>query len=318
MHQFQASKQYRHCLSLLCALALVAPMLPSLARSESVSSSPLLLAISDYRAAKSGSRYDAANKLRQTLERVSKAEIPVEMKAEATILLSDFAMSDGKKDLALKLTRDGQALLKGSVSPNTPSLLALAARVEARALLADQERLAALETIVKARLAYGAPKPAGGSQWDPQWDHLAMWQSIAMDELHEPERIKGAAIIETMLKGSGIEGNGIASCSVDYDRITRLNTEVRKPEFPAVPWLVDEVGGVFMRLNVDVKGKVTDTAVTAFSNSEEFVDRAEDAARKWKFSVPTDVNPACLQGRPQVFLYAFDDRWLPRAKSPNP
>jgi hypothetical protein len=301
----KASQDQARRFLFFCVLVLLAPLLPSFARSQTANTSPLWSAIYDYRTATPAMRFAAANKLRQTLERGSNTEFPVVLKAEATILLSDFAISDRKKDLALKLTRKGQALLKGSMSPSAPQLLALAARVETQALLADQERLAALETVVKARLAYGTPKLVGGSHWDPHWDQLAMWQSITIDTLRGPERAKGVLKFAEILYGHNIESENAKRCKGYLDRVKRLNPELGKPNFPIVPMLAGQTGAVFMRLSLDGAGQVTETVVTAFSYSEDFAILAENAVRTWKHSVPPDVNPECLKGLPQIFLYVY-------------
>jgi hypothetical protein len=305
MHFGKAMRVKGRYVLTFCMLLFLAPLLPNPARSQPANTSPLWAVIYDYRTATPATRYAAANKLRKTLERGSSTEFPIVLKAEATILLGDFAMSDSKKDLALKLTRKGQALLKGSVSPSTPQLLALAARVETQALLAKEERLDALETIVKARLAYGTPKLVGGSLWDPHWDQLAMWQSITIDTLRGPERAKGVLKLAEMLYRHDIESENAKRCKGYLDRVKRLNPELGKPNFPIVPWLADQTGGVFMRLSLDGEGRVTETVVTAFSYSEDFAILAENAVRTWKYSVPPDVNPECLKGLPQIFLYIY-------------
>ena len=282
-------------------------LVPSLAWSQTPSAnpsiSPLQASISVYRAANSSSRVSAAATLERNLKRDLSASESVELQAEATILLSEFALLDRKKDLALKLAKKAETLLLGSVSPSAPRLKVGAARVKAQALLAQQDRLEALRTIIQARVSYGRPKLSGDAQWDVSWDELFLWQKITTGLLVGPERAIGLGLLTTELGNRVLLGDRDQSCDSEYDRIKRLNPELGIPYFPIVPMLSGQSGGVAMRLTLKPDGSVQDVEVTSFSPSEDFAIVAENAAREWKFSISPDVKLECLKSRLQLIEY---------------
>lgn len=254
-----------------------------------------------YRMASTENRAMSAQTLRRALARHSDA--PAAIKAEANFLLGDFALRDGKKDLALKHANQGLKLLEGLEPTFAPDVRAFGARVKTQALLAKQNRLEAFTLILDARLAYGAPKLGPDGAWDKVWDDLYLWQQIAHTELRGGDRAKADVLLAT--RGAEIaqisQTNG--QCDFQHEPLRVVNWESNRPNYPIVPHFANQTGGVLLRLSVDRQGRVTKAETTAFSPSEDFAIMTERVATNWIVTGRRLDQAACASGRPSFTIF---------------
>lgn len=246
-------------------------------------------------------RATAAQALRRAL--AGNSEAPAAIKAEANFLLADFALRDGKKDLALKQANQGLKLLEGREPTFAPEVRALGARVKTQALLAKQDRLEAFTLILNARLAYGAPKIGPDGAWDRVWDNLYLWQQIALADLREGDRAKATALLATRAAEVGQISQTNSQCSLQHEPVRVVNWQSNRPNYPIVPHFADQTGGVLLRLSVDSQGRVTTAEPTAFSPSEDFAIMTERVAKNWIVQGRGLDEPACAVGRPSFAIF---------------
>ncbi|WP_395779929.1 hypothetical protein [Aquidulcibacter sp.] len=280
-------------------LALVSPL--TSAQADTAGPSRLAAAIQTYQTATNEGRAMAAQALRRAL--AADSDAPAATKAEASFLLGDFALRDGKKDLALKQANQGLKLLEGSGPTYAPAVRAFGARIKTQALLAKEERLEAYKLILEARFAYGAPKIGLDSAWDKVWDDLYLWQRIASSELVGVEAAVGAAFrhgyeaeLTSLLQQDG-------ECGDQNTPLVLTNWENNKPNYPIVPLFANQTGGVMMRISVDADGRVTTAMPTAFSPSEDFAIMTERASKEWIAKGDRLEEAACRVGRPIVVVF---------------
>ena len=280
----------------------LAALLPlSLARADTAGPSRLVAAIQTYQTATNEGRAMAAQALRRAL--AADSDAPAATKAEANFLLGDFALRDGKKDLALKQANQGLKLLEGSGPTYAPAVRAFGARIKTQALLAKEERLEAYKLILEARFAYGAPKIGPDGAWDKVWDDLYLWQRIASSELVGVEAAVGAAFrhgyeaeLTSLLQQDG-------ECGDQNTPLVLTNWENNKPNYPIVPLFANQTGGVMMRISVDADGRVITAMPTAFSPSEDFAIMTERASKEWIAKGDRLEEAACRVGRPIVVVF---------------
>ncbi len=246
-------------------------------------------------------RAAAAQALRRAL--AGNSEAPAAIKAEANFLLGDFALRDGKKDLALKQANQGLKLLEGREPTFAPEVRALGARVKTQALLAKQDRLEAFTLILNARLVYGAPKMGPDGAWDKVWDDLYLWQQIALAELRERDRAKASVILASRASEMDQISQTNSQCSFQHEPVRVVNWQSNRPNYPIVPHFADQTGGVLLRLSVDSQGRVTKAEPTAFSPSEDFAIMTERVAKNWIVQGRGLNEPACAVGRPSFAIF---------------
>lgn len=279
-------------------LAILVPLNASHAQTSGVE---IAAAGQAYLLSSNENRATAAQALRRAL--AGNSEAPAAIKAEANFLLGDFALRDGKKDLALKQANQGLKLLEGREPTFAPEVRALGARVKTQALLAKQDRLEAFTLILNARLAYGAPKMGPDGAWDRVWDDLYLWQQIALSELREGDRAKATVLLATRAPEIDQISQTDGQCSFQHEPVRVVNWESNRPNYPIVPHFADQTGGVLLRLSVDSQGRVTKAEPTAFSPSEDFAIMTERVSKNWIVQGRGLSEPACAVGRPSFAIF---------------
>lgn len=287
----------------LVAMGLAAWVPLASAQADPAGQGRLVTAIQTYQGATNEGRAMAARELRRALAAGKSA--PAATRAEATFLLSDYAMRERKKDLALKQAEEGLKLLGGLQAGEAAAVRALGARVKAQALLAKQERLAALKLMVDARLAYGAQKPQANAKWDKVWDELFLWVYIAYAELRGSEKKEGTDLLNARQAEFDLIGKMEGSCENQNDPLIIVNRESNLPAYPIAPMFAGQAGGVFMRLSLNPEGGVTQATATAFSTSEDFAILAERAAANWVATGKGLEQPACRAERPALVVFKY-------------
>lgn len=280
-------------------LALVSPQ--TSAQADTAERSHLAAAIQTYQTATNEGRAMAAQALRRAL--AADSDSPAATKAEASFLLGDFALRDGKKDLALKHANQGLRLLEDSGPTYAPAVRAFGARIKTQALLAKEERLEAFKLILKARIAYGEAKIGPDGAWDKVWDDLYLWQQIASSELVGVEAAVGAAFRHGYEAELASLSQQDGECRDQNTPLVLTNWENNKPNYPIVPLFANQTGGVMMRISVDGDGRVTTAMPTAFSPSEDFAIMTERAAKEWIANGDRLEDAACRVGRPIVVIF---------------
>ncbi len=280
-------------------LALVSPL--SSARADTAGQGGLVAAIQSYQTATNEGRAMAAQALRRAL--AADADAPTATKAEANFLLGDFALRDGKKDLALKQVNQGLRILDGSAPTNAPAVRALGARIKTQALLAKEERLEAFKLILEARFAYGAPKIGPEGAWDKVWDDLYLWQRIAFTELREVDKARATALVASRDAEFNQISQANGACRFQHEPVSVANWETNKPNYPIGPLFASQTGGVLLRLSFDSSGQVTKAEPTAFSPSEDFAILTERVAKNWIVQGRGLNQPACSVGRPTFAIF---------------
>lgn len=284
----------------LAAIGLAA-LVPHKAAHAQTSGVEIAAAGQAYLLSSNESRATAAQALRRALE--GNPDAPAAIKAEANFLLGDFALRDGKKDLALKLANQGLKLLEGREPNFVPEVRAFGARVKTQALLAKQNRLEAFTLILNARLAYGAPKIGPDGAWDRVWDNLYLWQQIALADLREGDRTKATLLMATRAPEMDQISQTNCQCSLQHEPVRVVNWENNRPNYPIVPHFASQTGGVILRLAVDSHGRVTKAEPTAFSPSEDFAIMTERVAKNWIVQGRGLNQPACTVGRPSFAIF---------------
>ena len=280
-------------------LALVSPL--TSAQADTAGPSRLAAAIQTYQTATNEGRATAAQALRRAL--VADSDAPAATRADANFLLGDFALRDGKKDLALKQANLGLKLLESREPTYAPAARAFGARIKTQALLAKEERLEAFKLILEARFAYGAPKMGPDGAWDKVWDDLYLWQRIVFTELRELDKAKATALAATRDAEINQISQANGACRFQHEPVRVVNWETNKPNYPIGPLFASQTGGVFLRLSFDNSGHVTKAEPTAFSPSEDFAILTERVAKNWIVQGRGLNQPACSIGRPSFAIF---------------
>ncbi|MCA3697713.1 hypothetical protein [Aquidulcibacter sp.] len=282
-------------------LAMLVPL--SSAHADAAGQGRLVTAIQTYQSASNEGRAMAAGALRRAL--ASNKNAPAATKAEAIFFLSDYAMRDRKKDLALKQAEEGMKLLETLQASEAPAVRALGARVKAQALLAKEERLAAFKLILDARLAYGTQKPQANAKWDTVGDALKLWEGIAYADLVGAEKKIATDLMAArkteLVRISKMEG----SCDFQNNIVRIANMDSNLPAYPIAPLFAGQAGGVMMRISFDSEGRVTKAKVTSFSTSEDFAILTERAASNWVATGEGLSDPNCRTDRPTLVVFSY-------------
>jgi hypothetical protein len=280
-------------------LAVLLPL--SSVQADPAEPTQLVTAIQTYQSATNEGRAMAAQALRRAL--AADLDAPTATKAEASFLLGDFALRDGKKDLALKQANQGLKLLEGSGPTYAPAVRAFGARIKTQALLAKEERLEAFKLILEARFAYGAPKIGSEGAWDKVWDDLYLWQRIAFTELREVDKARATALVATRDAEINQISQANGACRFQHEPVKVVNWDTNKPNYPIGPLFASQTGGVLLRLSFDNSGQVTKAEPTAFSPSEDFAILTERVAKNWMVQGRGLNQPACSVGRPAFAIF---------------
>lgn len=247
--------------------------------------------IVQYQTASDLVRPTIARDIERVSRRIPKTAETASLRAQALTALSRQAAFDQRKDLALKTAREAVILSANLVGPEAKAVRAKAAIAATHALILKQEYLDAMSTMVAARRAYG-PIMADS---DPVWDGLLLWETIAQSSA--PARLEAqiGALSLTDEEESALLGPKGLLCGADDASVSRNRGSGREPVYPVISWFSDLQGGVVMRSQIDLEGKVVSTRATAFAPTEGFAAAAENAVPTWSYRVLMSTPAICRE-----------------------
>ena len=247
--------------------------------------------IMQYRAATDLVRPNIARQIDRASRNIAKTPETAAIRAQALTTLSNQAARVQRKDFALKSAREATSLSANLTGSDAKAIRARAAIATSHALTLKRDFLEASRTIVAARLAYGPLV----TDTDIVWDELLLWQTIAkasapqfladqIEALSLSDEAAGALFgAKAQLCGDSITG---------FERNPEVGLE---PVYPVMSLFSELQGGVVMRSQLGVDGKVISTRATAFAPTDGFAAAAENAVPTWSYKVPADTPARCRE-----------------------
>jgi hypothetical protein len=272
------------------------------AQSSSIATSQRVLAlVADYEAASDIMKPNVARAIAREVQPLRRDPAAALVLARADIILSHQAATDGRKDLALRKSRDAAAAAARITTSEGRIVRALAASALARALLLKENYLDAIRTTTAARRAFGPVE----TNADPAIDELEMWDHIALISAPTPLASQAEALALPQTEVDALHENQNRGCSVGGVEIERNGQIGTEALFPVLSALEGVGGGAVTRSTIDASGKVVRVVTTAYSPTEGFAAAAERAVATWQYSVPDGISEVCRASVRTVFAFAF-------------
>lgn len=241
-------------------------------------------------------------------------------RAKALLVVSTQAAADLRKDLALSSALEASELVKRGDSTAHRALAAQSAIALSRAMILQEDYIAAVANISKARRAYG---PLVG-ETDEVWDELVMWEAIAGAALPQRLRAEGQSEGLSAAERAALSGERGVRCGKAAYGLVRLQGIGLNPFSGALSSMADNVrggvsqsllstgegargtlpvtamntrstAGIAVRSDIPADGTVSRAIVTAYSPSQSFAAAANMAAPTWRYQVPANLPASCRQ-----------------------